>query len=495
MFAGHKLAVALGVVDSSAVTGDDDLGRRQLIRAGEAMVGEGLAIVINRAGTKEPICTLTARERKVADQAARDAATLRGDPKAHQRTHKCGLAHAITDVEDAKRILTRLARRSRFNIGIEPRASRVLIVDVDTEAQAKKFALQCGSKRPDLTVRSPGQRDGDGNWVHRNGGHIWFEIPPGVELPTERGKYTDDAGWTAMWGECQVLVPPSVRAEGSYVLVGSLHPLPDWLLEVIEDETTAWQQRREKARKRREQLGPSAIDDWSVDTSWAEILEEDGWVETNLVDNCTCPVWTAPGDHASPKSATAHEPGCDSYPCDRGHGPLHVWTDYPSEAVQLAIDEYATRTLTKIQVYTWTHGVGDMAATLDELGIERDPISEMEWFLFGGDPDYLADGLPNSDDDDPDDSDLLDDLLDEEDDSDDEAEGEDDEDEEQPPPKPSREERVFNAAVKEARTRELARRIALEQIEAEAGVPFALRRPTDFYDAPRPTPLVSPPRN
>jgi hypothetical protein len=474
MFAGHKLAIALGVVDASAVRGDDDLGRRQLIRAGEAMVDAGLAVVVNRAGTKEPICTLTAREKKVADQEARDAAAERGDPRSHLRTHRCGLAHAITDSEDAKRILTRLARRSRFNLGVEPRASNVLIVDLDTRAQARKFALRCGADRPELTVRSPGKRDDEGNWMHRDGGHIWFEIPEDVELPTERGKYTHADGWTAMWGECQVLVPPSYRDEGDYVLVGSTHPLPDWLLELIWDETEAWQKRREKARKRRETEGPSAIDDWAVNTPWAEILEEDGWTETNLVDTCACPVWTAPGDHGSPKSATAHEPGCDQYPCDRGHGPLHVWTDFPSDAVQAAILEYGTNTLTKIQVYTWTHGTGDMSATLDELGVERDPMTEMEWFLFGGpgDADDHQEPAASSDE--------------EDDDADDERDDEDEEDDEQPERRPDFDERM----IRQEYRRELWKRAARERLAAEDAPPLRWWGVEEYLSAPRPVPLV-----
>lgn len=368
MLAGHRLALALGVIDSTAVLGDDEESRKQLIRAGEAMVNQGLAIVLNRAGTKHPFCTLHAVERKQADQATRDAAAAAGDPNSHRRKHRCGLGHAITDTKTATRVLTRLSKRGRFNIGIEPRASRLVIVDLDTAKQAAEFALRCGQDRPALTVRSPGARDKTGAWVHKDGGHVYFEVPEGVELPTNLGTYTHPSGWKVMWGECQALAPPSARAEGPYVLVGSTHPLPEWLLDLVRTESMAKQMRKEEALRRRVTSGPSAIDDWAAGMKWEEILLEDGWTDTGLVKNCGCPQWTAPGDHASPESATAHEVGCLVYTCDRGHGPLHVWTDTPSEAVARAVEVHG-RTLTMAQVITYTEGAGQMGRTLTELGV------------------------------------------------------------------------------------------------------------------------------
>lgn len=370
MLAGHRLALALGVVDSSAVLGDDEESRKQLIRAGEAMVGAGLAIVVNKARSKQPICTLHAAERKQADQRVRDEAAAAGNPNAHKLKHPCGLVHAISDPKTATRVLTRMSKRERFNLGIEPRASRLVVVDLDTARQAAEFALRCGQDRPSLTVRSPGARDRAGNWVHRDGGHIYFDVPEGGELPRNLGTYTHPSGWKVMWGECQVLAPPSARDEGPYVLVGSAHPLPDWLHQLIVDEAAAKQRRTEESARRRERSTPTEIDEWSRGATWTEILTADEWTDTGLVDNCGCPVWTAPGDHASPKSATAHEPGCALYVCDRGHGPLHVWTDNPSEAVAEAVGEHG-RTLTKVQVRTFTEGDGRMGRMLEDLGIER----------------------------------------------------------------------------------------------------------------------------
>lgn len=472
MLAGHRLALALGVVDSKAVLGDDEESRKQLIRAGEAMVNAGLAVVVNRAGTKAPFCTLHAVERKHADQEVRDAAAAAGDPLAHKRMHKCGLAHAITDVKTATRVLTRLSKRGRFNLGIEPRASRLVVVDLDTARQAAEFALRCGQDRPTLTVRSPGAQDAAGNWVHKDGGHIYFEVPEDVELPRNLGVYTHESGWKVMWGECQVLVPPSARAEGPYVLVGSTHPLPTWLLELIRSESAARQERTEESRRRRETSEPSEIDEWSRSVSWAEILVPDGWNDTGLLDNCGCPIWTAPGDHASLKSATAHEPGCSKYVCDRGHGPLRVWTDNPSEAVAEAVDAFG-RTLTKIQVLTHTEGEGRMGRTLDDLGVER-PGPTTIHSPFGTwveDPEHT----PTSNSSDADQDTPVDDEQDED-----------------PADEPSMftPEQMFERKVRREYEHELVRRAALERIQAADLPPLRVFNLRGIKDQPRPKGII-----
>lgn len=476
MLAGHRLALALGVVDSKAVLGDDEESRKQLIRAGEAMVNAGLAVVVNRAGTKAPFCTMHAVEKKRADQEIRDAAAAAGDPLAHKRMHKCGLAHAITDLKEATRVLTRLSKRGRFNLGIEPRASRLVVVDLDTARQAAEFALRCGQDRPTLTVRSPGAQDKTGQWVHKDGGHIYFEVPEGVELPRNLGVYTHASGWKVMWGECQVLVPPSARAEGPYVLVGSTHPLPDWLLELIRSESAARQARTEESRRRRETSQPSEIDEWARGASWADLLLPDGWNDTGLLDNCGCPVWTAPGDHASLKSATAHEPGCLIYVCERGHGPLHVWTDTPSEAIAEAVDAYG-RTLTKIQVLTHTEGEGRMGRTLDDLGVER-PGPTTIHSPFGTwveDPEHAPKTSPDAD---PDTT--VDDEQDPE-------LGEDDAGDE---PTMFTPEQMFERKVRREYEHELVRRAALDRIAARDTPPLRVFSARALKEQPRPKGMI-----
>jgi hypothetical protein len=488
MYAGQRLAIALGSIDGSSLREDDDASRKKIIRAGEAMVDAGLAIVVNRPGTKIPMCTLPARDVKKADQEAFDKASAAGDPHAHKRKHACGLAHAITDRATAGRVLTRMVRRGLVNIGVEPRASRVLIVDIDTKGQEADFFLKCGKKRPGMTVRSPGQRDRAGNWVHQHGGHIWFEVPEGLELPIDDGIYTAPAGWSAIWGEHQVLVPPSARAEGAYRLVGAMHELPDWLLELITTESQAKVQRREEARRRRATAGPSQIDDWAESVPWSDILTDDGWTETGLVKNCGCPQWTAPGDHASPESATAHEPGCAVYVCERGHGPLHVWTDHPSDAVAAAIAEYGTRTLTKIQVLTHTEGEGRMGRLLRELGVEDDRGPTIISSPFAKWDQENKEEASQSETPSPDPgpatgsgSGSTDDGADEEDEAD------EDEDEV--------EEKLTEEVLRERRIQrefehELIRKAALERLAAIDAPPLRLMGASEFFQTPDPQQLV-----
>ena len=65
--------------------------------------------------------------------------------------------------------------------------------------------------------------------------------------------------------------------------------------------------------------------------SLASILEPLGWTPAPRADSCGCAVWTAPGVHASPKSATAHDTGCTAGRYTETNAPLHIWTDNPAE--------------------------------------------------------------------------------------------------------------------------------------------------------------------
>lgn len=71
------------------------------------------------------------------------------------------------------------------------------------------------------------------------------------------------------------------------------------------------------------------IDTWASSVSWADILTDDGWMEAGTDSDCGCPIYTAPGIHESPKSATAHDVGCGKYDTTQGHGPIHIWTADP----------------------------------------------------------------------------------------------------------------------------------------------------------------------
>jgi hypothetical protein len=353
-----------------------------------AALREGYAVVLNEPGTKKPLCTLAANQRKLADREAQDAAAERGEPHASQVRHACGVYHALTEADAAKvtSLLTRLTKTygGTPNIGLEPGASRLLVADMDTAEQRDAFlawwAREDAASLPEAdtlyTVASPGAQRDDGTWAHSDGGHVWFTIPEGITLPTtsrpgeqgERGVLTDDGGWSLIWSGLQVLVPPSVRKEGPYRLIGSPRPAPRFLLDRIEAEVVLRVERerlRLERRTEREQSGElDPVDVWSASTPWAALLEPRGWHATGRVDTCSCPTWTAPGPHGSPKSATAHDEGCSRFDTADGHAPLHIWTDNPPDYLHAA-----PRTLTKLTHEAYADHEGEESAAVIALGL------------------------------------------------------------------------------------------------------------------------------
>lgn len=324
MIAGSVFTNIFGMIPP----GDD-----RVVRVAKAAAAAGFAVVACKPGQKVPMCTLTARQAVTADRQASYAA-------GRKVRHACGIAHATTDPAVAGRVFTRLvAQNGPVNLGVELGASRMLVVDVDTREEREAFLSdwttasgQDQSARTP-TVLSPGAlRVTDSGpepvWVHKDGGHFWFTLPDGVTLPTGSGVLKHPSGWTVMWADHQVLVPPSTRPEGPYRLTGQGEPAPDWLTDMIIMEADARSIRMASRADRAFDSG-DPLERWSAITSWSALLEPDDWTSTGLVDTCSCPIWTAPGAHASPKSATAHDVGCTRFDVETGWGPLHVWTDNP----------------------------------------------------------------------------------------------------------------------------------------------------------------------
>lgn len=349
-----------------------------------AALRQGYAVVLNEPGTKKPLCPLSAVQRKAADQLAQDDAAERGEANWSARRHACGIGHALFGEDDAKKVSSLLARMTKAhgappNIGLEPGRSRLLAVDMDTADQRDAFLALWSTEEPDTvpeattlyTVASPGQRGPDGSWAHSDGGHAWFTLPPGLELPTEhdRGVLTDDGGWSLIWSGLQVLVPPSVREEGPYRLTGGPRPAPRFLLERIEQEVLMRHERERLRLERRVERAERAdgldpVDEWSAGTPWPALLEPRGWSATGRVDTCSCPTWTAPGPHGSPKSATAHDDGCAVFDAVDGHAPLHIWTDNPPDYLR-----DAPRTITKITHEAYADHGGSESAAVIALGL------------------------------------------------------------------------------------------------------------------------------
>lgn len=342
----------------------------------------GYAVMPIAPGEKRPLCALTPRQAKAADKEAAHAARDAGKRNWERVRHACGSAHATTDPDVAHRVFKRLeAEHDQLNMAVEISQSHVLVVDADTRAEMESFTRLWAEeeREPELahaapTVRSPGQIGPDGKWKHSDGGHFWFLLPDDVELGSlsdvaaiPLGADPDNLAQLKVGG--YVLVPPSQRAEGEYRMSSDAHMAPSWLVERVQlyltERRTVREHRRDSALDADDRitLAQSA-------TPWSAVLEPRGWSLWFKVDRCGCEIWTAPGDHASPKSATAHDPGCGQF--DTTDGFLHVWTDNPPGDLGQA----GTKTFSKIQLVAWHDHGGDMSAAMRAMGIARDGGSE-----------------------------------------------------------------------------------------------------------------------
>jgi len=337
----------------------------------------GYAVMPVAPGEKRPLCALTSRQAKAADREAAHTARDAGRRNWERVRHDCGSAHATTDPDLAHRVFKRLeVEHPDLNMAVEITKSRVLVVDSDTHAELQSFTRLWAAEehvaelaQAAPTVRSPGAVDEHGAWKHSDGGHFWFLLPDDVELGELAGVTAiplgvDDENMSQLKVAGYVLVPPSVRSEGEYRMCSDAHPAPSWLIERVQMYLTE----RRTVRAHRRDAALDADDRITLAqsaTPWSSILEPRGWALWYKVDRCGCEIWTAPGEHASPKSATAHDPGCGQF--DTADGFAHIWTDNPPGELSTA----GTKTFSKTQFVAWHDHGGDMSAAMQELGIER----------------------------------------------------------------------------------------------------------------------------
>jgi hypothetical protein len=353
----------------------------KLVKLAVLAVRNGFAVVLNHPGTKKPLCTLVARAAKLADMEAQALAKEAGDSNWQRRRHACGIAHAFTDSASVAKVIRRLVKNEITpNLGVEVGRSRMVVVDVDTAAEKDAFLAQWTENSDrDMTsmaptVVSPGAKV-DGRWVHKDGGHFWFTLPEGYDLPDSGGVLRGEGGWSVLWRGKQVLVPPSSRDEGTYRLVGQSSELPAWLREFIRRGAASQAEKRTAAAVSARTADP--ISAWASDKTWSDILTPDGWTDTGKADNCGCPIWTAPGDHASPKSATAHEAGCSQYDTSMGQAPIHIWTDNIPECVDDVVTARG-RTFSKFHYLVFRLYGGDQARAKSEMGINDEVLGAFD---------------------------------------------------------------------------------------------------------------------
>ncbi|WP_165800793.1 bifunctional DNA primase/polymerase [Mycobacterium kansasii] len=376
-------ADALTALLTDAPKADDHDGVRGYLHAAARL---GCAPILVYPASKKPADVRTPQKRRAEDKVARDAARAAGHRAPHAVKSQAGVHLATSDaaVLDAylNRYVETFGDEVEVNVAVSLGRSDLVVVDCDTAEQVAAFLTDAEADPATVpTVRTPGMLGPDGvTFVHSDGGHFYFAVPEGVELPPGPPgamKMGGDDGYSVMWGVGNyVLTPPSVRAEGVYAATGeNVYELPGWLAETIAAHGRTYAEHARRSLDRADTAaGPVAR--WGAAVPWAAILEPVGWTPVGKADGCGCPMWTAPGVHGNPKSATAHEPGCARW-TDSPDPPLHIWTDNPGDPWAGRIAATGKPTFSKLQAVALLHYDGKEGAAMDALGIDLTDGDEM----------------------------------------------------------------------------------------------------------------------
>jgi hypothetical protein len=378
VFGSTPIAAVLGAAPAPS---SDPADLRPFVRQACAA---GLAVMLVAPGTKIPVDGRSSVQKRKDDKAAQDEAQAAGNPRYLSAKSPNGLHLATTDSATAVKYLNAAAKLypDPLNFAIEVGRSKLILVDVDTPEEKDAFlnwwsqaeGRDMRSVAP--TVSSPGVYDQQTQqWIHWGGGHYYFTLPEGVELDDTTGNYTHTTPggkFSVAWAHRYVLIPPSVRPEGAYRFTGMDMAAPPALLELVRGRAAHAAENRARAAERRDADGGEfvdAIDAWAESVEWSDVLSPHDWVPTLDTDRCGCPVWTAPGFHGTPKSATAHDGGCDLGRYTTTNAPLHVWTDHTDPLLDAWLAEKNTKTVTKLQLIAiYEHG-GDVSAACRALGL------------------------------------------------------------------------------------------------------------------------------
>lgn len=365
-----------------------------------ALVKQGYRPLFINSGSKTPAETRTDAAIKKARKDAQKLAQELGNPNWEKVDAQGGGIHLALDTPGkVKGAHDRALKRQRvvdgepqpLNLALRLTGERLLVVDCDTAASVAAFtamAADWGLTIAHPTVLSPGAQDESGAWKHSEGGHFYFEVPEGTSF-ADVPKFNVGAGSDAvsfMTTDCYVLAPPSRRPEGVYRWLGGVQAMPQKMIDFVMSHEQKPKDKSSKAVAQAVALSGDADDDiatylaavaddstdiadWSRSVSWDSLLTAHGWVASGKLSGCGCPEYTAPGTHASSKSATAHESYCVDrrYQSGEGHAPLHIWTDnVPSE-----LDGYG-KTLSKLQFVAAYDHDGDIVAAMkaQDIGIQ-----------------------------------------------------------------------------------------------------------------------------
>ncbi len=353
-------------------TAPDPTDHRAVWTFGHTLIERGCTVLFVLPGTKVPadVRPHGQRTRRLPPERPGDVGTVGPtEPRGG------GVYQATNDPNEFNRQFRTYTKEHgkgcAINLAIVPGPSRLVVVDADTPEQVAAFVAATGLADATPTVRSPGKLTADGEWAHRDGGHWWFVVPEGVELPADRVKsMTAEGDWAVFWGPGKyVLIPPSRRPEGDYTCAGAVATLPSTLGTLILDHITA---RTERAARARERIATGELDTvqrWGASMPWHEILAPTQWVNTGRAYTCGCDIWTAPGLHGTERSAIAHEPGCEAF--DSPDPPLYCFTDHDREPFETVIARTGRQTVTRLEAFAAIHHNDDLGAAMTALGIRR----------------------------------------------------------------------------------------------------------------------------
>ena len=359
--------------------------------------------------SKTPAETRSDTELKRLTKEAQAEAKAAGRDNWEKAKPRGGGVHlAIKEAKDVTSAYKNALKRQScnfLNIGLALNGRKVIVVDCDTEASVNLFYSMLHEwgitdvYHP--TVATPGVQTDDGDWKHSNGGHFYFKVPENVDL-TATSSFnvgSDDELISFMVTRKYVLIPPSKRPEGTYRFLGGVHAMtPDMVDFVLtrgkrQDHSDADEETTPVVAVVRttnnsgtdtpdvQFVGEDGeydepINVWAQAVSWNQLLTGAGWTNTGKVDDsCGCggEVYTAPGEHGSYRSATAHEDGCSVNSGDAG-GNLRIWTDNPptyiTDFAEARGMDISNLNFTKLNFTAAAYFDGDVSAAMKNLGID-----------------------------------------------------------------------------------------------------------------------------
>lgn len=281
-----------------------------------------------------------------------------------------GFYSATTDAATVARMW---ADNPTAGIGLVPMLSGgLLVVDADTEAGASMMRQWFGEP----TVLTAGHASGK----HQGGAHWWLWLE-GVTLPegstiASAKKFGLDLIGAGSGGAYVVAPPTTLKQYGgkAYETVGDSydvsegHPFLVWLADVVQQQRQEQEEKRAAAAARRASHAVSGypnLAEWSQDVLWSDLLGDDGWTNTGDADRCGCPLWTHPWGASTPRSATAHESGCEASRSGE-NGVLHAWSTTVADRFD------GQHSITKYRYITLARYDGDYAAAREAEGIPHE---------------------------------------------------------------------------------------------------------------------------